>query len=358
MRETRCAVITPFDSLPEQEGDELEVILRIIFNDFQGAIDRATQQWKMRGRILKVVLIGPRRPKGMRQPEKDDPISLLIVVNDQRLTNHANYWAPIEARLSREHRFGLTIRREVNLTVYSAAEVNRQIGQGIPFFLEIVAAGTVMYDDETTSVGMPRHLSDAEARAASTAHFNFWYPRSVNARKLARHSMEDGVLSDAAFLLHQAAERAYHCALLVLTLHSPKTHRLELLRSISERVAPVLGRAWAPESKFTKRAFNRLRRAYGAGRYDPDYKISSEELRWLDERLGQLQALVRIEKAIHDLPTPIREAFRALRLEGLEYEDIAHRLGLTVSQVEEMIAQALDLIAEALPNSKGEFREV
>lgn len=356
--EARCTVITPFDSLPEQEPDELEAILRIIFNDFQGAIERATQQWKMRGRILKVVLIGPRRIKGMPQAAEDDPISLLIVVNDQRLTNHANYWAPIEARLSREHRFGLMIRHEVNLVVYSAAEVNRQVGHGIPFFLEIEADGIVLYNDETTSFGMPRHLSDAEARAASTAHFNFWHPRSVNARKLAMHSIEAGYLSDAAFLLHQSTERAYHCVLLVLTLHSPKTHRLEILRSIAGRVAPVLSRAWAPESKFTKRAFNRLRRAYGAGRYDPEYQITSEELHWLDDRVGQLQALVRIEKAIHDLPTPIREAFRALRLEGLEYEEIAQRLGLTVGQVEQMIAQALDLIADALPNSKGEFREV
>jgi HEPN domain-containing protein len=342
-------VKAPFDSLPEQEPDELEAILRIIFNEFQGAIDRATQQWKMRGRILKVLLIGAGRLKETPQPHEHDPMTLLIVVNDERLTDHANYWAAIEARLSRERRFGLAIRREVNLMVYSFNEVNRQIGEGIPFFVEFIV-GTTVYDDETTSFGIPRHLSDEQARAASTTHFDFWYPRSVNARKLAKLSMKDEFLSDAAFLLHQAAERAYHCVLLVLTLHSPKTHRLEILRSTAERVAPVLGRAWTPESKFTRRAFNRLRRAYGAGRYDPDYKITTEELRWLDERIGQLQALVRIEKAIHDLPTPIREAFRALRLEGLENEEIAQRLGLTVSQVEKMIAQALDSIADALPN--------
>ena len=58
--------------------------------------------------------------------------------------------------------------------------------------------------------------------------------------KLATVAIEDGFQNEAAFLLHQTVERLYHCALLVLTLYSPKSHRLANLRSHAERTDPRL----------------------------------------------------------------------------------------------------------------------
>jgi hypothetical protein len=94
-------------------------------------------------------------------------------------------------------------------------------------------------------------------------------------------------------MLHQATERAYHCTLLVLTLYSPKSHRLSVLRTHAERVAPRLIEAWPNDTKFARRCFTRLDRAYVDARYSAHYVITPEELTWLVERIRILQHLVQ-----------------------------------------------------------------
>jgi hypothetical protein len=98
---------------------------------------------------------------------------------------------------------------------------------------------------------------------------------------------------DAAFTLHQAAERLYHCTMLVLTLYSPKSHKLNFLRSHSEEIAPALIGAWPRDDKFSRRCFELLRQAYVNARYSPEYRVSAEELGWLGAHVAELQTLVK-----------------------------------------------------------------
>ena len=108
-----------------------------------------------------------------------------------------------------------------------------------------------------------------------------------------REKPRGGFAKEAAFDLHQVTERLYHGVLLVLTLYSPKSHKLNFLRSQAERLAPELIAAWPRETRAQQRAWELLRRAYVDARYSPHYKISAEELGWLTERIGVLQDLVR-----------------------------------------------------------------
>lgn len=339
------------ENLSDQRRLDLDRVLQLVFAEFEQALARATQPWKQAGRILKVIVYGDYLSKlAASGPDAPPTADLLIVVNDERLTKFAELWSPVEDRLLREFKIAKTLHSNVNLLVYSLAEVNRQLRCGATFFSDIVDKGVALYSDEASNFDSPIHVPPVQAKALAQAHFDFWFPLSVNARQLASRSLELGEWRDAAFLLHQAVERAYHCVLLVLTLYSPKTHRIELLRANSERVAPVLSRAWFGEDG--RRQFARLRQAYNSARYDRGYRLKPEDVHWIEERVRLLQELVRIEKAILDLPDPVRHAFIALRLEGLEYEDIADRMGLTLSQVEERIREALDLIVEALRNSE------
>ena len=99
-------------------------------------------------------------------------------------------------------------------------------------------------------------------------------------------------MKESAYDLHQTAERLYHCTLLVLTLYSPKSHKLSFLPSQAERRAPALIAAWPREIRFAQRSFELLRRAYVDARYSPHYTITAEELGWLIERVGILQQRV------------------------------------------------------------------
>jgi RNA polymerase sigma factor (sigma-70 family) len=53
------------------------------------------------------------------------------------------------------------------------------------------------------------------------------------------------------------------------------------------------------------------------------------------------ERLNALEKAVSRLPRTTREIFLAHRLEDMSYEEIAHRTGLSVRQVERHMARAI-----------------
>ena len=97
-------------------------------------------------------------------------------------------------------------------------------------------------------------------------------------------------MKDAAFDMHQAAERLYNCVLLVVTFYTPHVHNLGFLRTQAERLDRRLVDAWPRETRAEQARFEKLKEAYVKARYSKHYKISEEELAWLAqcvEALGQ-----------------------------------------------------------------------
>jgi HEPN domain-containing protein len=100
------------------------------------------------------------------------------------------------------------------------------------------------------------------------------------------------MLREAAFLLHQATERFYHCLLLVQALYSPKTHNLNQLRRLTEAFEPRLKEIWPRDTKFERRSYELLRDAYVKARYSPHYQVSDAQLEWLFGRVELLERAV------------------------------------------------------------------
>jgi HEPN domain-containing protein len=136
-------------------------------------------------------------------------------------------------------------------------------------------------------------LPPEEAKAEAAKYFERWFAAGSEFLETGKYAIEQGWSNRAAFLLHQATEQFYHCTLLVLTLYSPKSHKLNFLRSHAEDAAPELIDAWPRSDKASRRAFELLRQAYVNARYSPQYSISQEQLIWLGERIALLQELVR-----------------------------------------------------------------
>lgn len=292
---TLVGMKTSLDHLPEGKQRELALVVRILFEEFEAVTARATQQWKKGGRILKVVLYGSYARGGW----VDDPVGgyrsdydILVVVSDERLTDVVDFWSVADDRLLRETSISKSLSAPVNFIVHSLSDVNQQLERGRPFFIDIVEHGVALYEAEGFSFSTPRKLPDEQARAEAEHYFNEWFPSAERRFDLARTAAGKGYWKEAAFDLHQTAERLYHCVLLVLTLYSPKSHKLNFLRSQAEQIAPSLIEAWPREGKFERRGFELLRQAYVNARYSPHYRISEDELRWLTERVAVLQKLV------------------------------------------------------------------
>lgn len=283
------------DHLPEGKQRELALVVKILFEEFEAVLSRATQQWKRGGRILKVVLYGSYARGGW----VDDPAGgyrsdydILVVVSDERLTDVVDFWSVADDRLLRETSIARTLGAPVNFIVHSLADVNSQLERGRPFFVDVVEHGVTLYEAEGFPFSTPRKLPEAQAQVEAEAYFNEWFPSAGQFLIHGQDAVGRGWSNKAAFELHQAAERLYHCVLLVLNLYSPKSHKLNFLRSQAEQIAPDLIKAWPREGKFERRGFELLRQAYVNARYSPHYKISEDELHWLTERVAMLQTLV------------------------------------------------------------------
>jgi predicted nucleotidyltransferase/HEPN domain-containing protein len=287
---------TSLDHLPSTKQRELERIVQILFAEFEDATALATQKWKKQGRILKVILYG----SYARGDWVADPVGgyysdydILVVVSDDRLTDTLDYWAKAADHLLREYSIAKRLSAPVNFIVHSLKDVNDQLARGRPFFVDIVRDGVALYQLDGQSFDAPRPLDPDAARAEAQMHFAQWNASAAEFLDLAHGAVDKGYNSRAAFLLHQAAEHSYHTVLLVLTLYSPKSHKLNFLRDQAENVARDLIPVWPRDTKFARRCFELLQQAYVNARYSPHYKITREELDWLAERVELLQKTVR-----------------------------------------------------------------
>jgi len=287
---------TSLEHLPESKRRELSQATEILFAEFQDAIVGGTMPHKRQGRILKIILFG----SYARGDWVEDPVGgyisdydLLIVVNYEQLTETLEYWAKADDHLLREYEVGRHLSAPVNFIVHSMTDVNKRLKLGRYFFTDIVRDGIALYDAPGHPFDRPKKLAPAEALAEAEAFYKEWFPSAAAFAKGGAFYAAEDRPKEAAFSLHQATERLYHCVLLVFTLYSPKSHKLNFLRSQAEQLDTRLTEAWPRATRFEQRCFELLRRAYVDARYSPHYKITAEELAWLDERITALQGLVR-----------------------------------------------------------------
>lgn len=287
---------TDLDHLPAEKRQDLERIVRILFDEFADATRIATQDWKRKGRILKIVLFGSYARGDWVEDAKGGYFSdydILVVVSDRRLTDTLEFWAKADDHLMRAVTIEKSISAPVNFIVHDLADVNEQLHHGRPFFVDIARDGVALYQFEGCEFDQARPLTRAKRREEARRHFEEWFKSAEGFLRNAGYAIRDDDPKLAAFLLHQATERFYHTVLLVLTLYSPKSHKLNFLRSQAESHAPELIQVWPRDTRFAQRSFELLRRAYVDARYSPHYKITPEELEWLGERIQLLQSQVR-----------------------------------------------------------------
>jgi predicted nucleotidyltransferase/HEPN domain-containing protein len=281
--------------LPERKRRELARALKIIFEEFDAAQRSKLSEKQKAGRILKVILFGSYSRGGWVEDHKSgyrSDYDILVVVNMHSVGEENELWHDVSDHFLRELLVTKTIETPVNVIVHTLQDVNDQLARGRPFFIDIIRDGIVLYEKEGHPFVAPKPLGEEEAREEANGYYQRWFPNALKFVKGAKFYLGEGDRNQASFLLHQSTECFYHCVLLVLTLYNPKSHRLKFLRSSTERIEPRLIEAWPRDTKFARRCFERLDRAYVDARYSPHYEITDEELQWLVERIQVLQVLV------------------------------------------------------------------
>jgi len=265
------------DHLPPTQQEELARATRILMEEFSVAISRATQPWKKNGKVQKIILFGSyARNDWVDDPENcyQSDYDLLIVVSHADLTDIAEYWYVAEDNILRD----AAIARPVNIIVHTLEEVNRGLTRGEYFWVDIAQDGDVLYELPGKALATPQPLTAADAYEMASGYFADWLAKVDTALEGGDFYIGKGHKNDAAFTLHQAAERAYTCFLLVHSHYVPRSHNLKFLRSLAEDREPRLVDAWPRETRLDRRRFELAKRAYVEARYSASYEIDIEDL--------------------------------------------------------------------------------
>jgi predicted nucleotidyltransferase/HEPN domain-containing protein len=290
---------TGLDHLPSAKRRELERVVQILFEEFDEARSLATQEWKKKGRILKIILYGsyargnwvdePHTAKGYQSD-----FDLLVIVSDKRLVDRVQYWVKAEERLNRELSITRTLKTPVNFIVHTLDEVNEGLADGRFFFMDVARDGVAIYQSDDSELAEPRPKTSAQVLAMAKEYFDEWFPAAAGRLDTAHYVQNECRLKEAAFDLHQAAEFLYHCVLLVVTFYTPHVHNLGFLRTQAERLDRRLTFVWPMDTRKERAMFEKLKDAYVKARYSKHYQITADELAWLSERVSDLANVVQV----------------------------------------------------------------
>jgi HEPN domain-containing protein len=137
---------------------------------------------------------------------------------------------------------------------------------------------------------MPLTAGDAYEMASS--YFADWLRKVDTALEGADFYIGKGHNNDAAFTLHQAAERAYTCFLLVRSQYVPRSHNLKFLRSLAEDKEPRLIDSWPRSTKLDRRRFELAKRAYVEARYSASFEVGTDDLAAITAAIRSLRDTV------------------------------------------------------------------
>ena len=172
--------------------------------------------------------------------------------------------ATYEEWLQAGHRFALTVWQSA-VPIYNSANLFREVSKS-------VAATGIDVDFE-------KQFADGLTKAKEfLAGSELFQVRKQNTM--------------AAFMLHQSAEQSLRTLLKTGTGFHANTHNIGRLLRYASLVSYQLPDIFSQKNEQDKRLFNLLQNAYIDARYKDDYKINSDDLLCLTEKVRHIQEIL------------------------------------------------------------------
>jgi HEPN domain-containing protein/predicted nucleotidyltransferase len=223
--------------------------------------------------------------KGTTYSYKSD-YDVLIVLSKNGHANSNTLTQSISTRLKE-----LKLKTHVHPIYHGVEFVNHELREGSYFFGDIKKEGILLFTTNRYQLENKRDMSPAEVQAKAQKDFDKWFTSANNFFELYLAAIEKNFLNEAAFQLHQAAERYYGAIQLVFTAYKPKTHDLEELGDLAKACDMEFSKAFPMATKQEQDRFDLLKRAYVDARYSDDYAITKEDLEYLAGRVQVLRDL-------------------------------------------------------------------
>ncbi|NQY75297.1 MAG: nucleotidyltransferase domain-containing protein, partial [Candidatus Margulisbacteria bacterium] len=228
------------DHLPASKRQHLAKMTAIIREEFDKVTSFKVGK-KHHSRIVKIILFGSYATGSWIYEPGYGYISdydILVILNTPDLVDDYKLWGIVEDRIELiwgppEDVVGSYLRPPLNLIVHSLEFVNDALGKSQYFFTDIKKEGVVLYENSKKALSKPYELPPEEYLPIAKDHYKMWFKSAGHFIVAYKSVFQEGIYNNAAFQLHQAAERFYACIILVLTNYKKNTHNLKHLNSLA-----------------------------------------------------------------------------------------------------------------------------
>lgn len=260
--------------LPQLKQDELQKIVE--------AIRKSCKD------VEKIILFGSyargdyKEKKDLKPQQKTGHISdydVLVVTEKKKTTDEFVSWNGAGK---------LKLSAPVRVIAHDIESLNISLAEGQYLFTDIKKEGITLFDSKKYKLANKRKLKPSEKQRIAKDYFEHWSERAESFFKHYGYAMVDKDYKTAAFNLHQAAEHAYKTTLLVFTNYNPQEHYLGILGRMIAKYHSELTNLFPKKTQKEKDRFKLLEYAYIGGRYDPNYRISKEDLEILAKDVKKL----------------------------------------------------------------------
>jgi predicted nucleotidyltransferase len=180
------------------------------------------------------------------------------------------------------------VSRIISPVVVSPEQLNDKLEIRHYFFDDIIKQGKLLYNTGRFSLAEMRELEPEEYVELVKNDFKYWRAEAEEFWDFFQFGQQKKYHLRSAFCLHQVVEASCVMVELVYSRYRSQTHDLdELMKKLIHFVSEA-AKIFPKDTEFQKQAYKRLYKAYIAARYDQEYQIEEDELKYLGERVKLL----------------------------------------------------------------------
>ena len=175
----------------------------------------------------------------------------------------------------------------------SIKKVNEVLKYSRYFYTELKRDGIMLYNRGKNKLARRKPLKFGEIKKQGEEYFGEKYAKArlFMEQAVFMYDKEEYVMS--SFNLHQACENLFNAIMLTFTLKNDKEHNLEELFKASRGYAPELIRVFPVGNEEEERLFKILVCSYIEARYNPEFKVSREDVEDLMVKVEKFEEVTK-----------------------------------------------------------------
>ena len=175
----------------------------------------------------------------------------------------------------------------------SIKKVNEDLKYSRYFYTELKRDGIMLYNRGKNKLARRKPLKFGEIKKQGEEYFGEKYAKArlFMEQAVFMYDKEEYVMS--SFNLHQACENLFNAIMLTFTLKNDKEHNLEELFKASRGYAPELIRVFPVGNEEEERLFKILVCSYIEARYNPEFKVSREDVEDLMVKVEKFEEVTK-----------------------------------------------------------------